>query len=440
MKNNTYQLKPTLNNISGTVSYSTSNSSVATVSSDGIITAKKAGTATITARASGYSATCTVTVVINPTSITPNKTTITLEEGKSEQITLTYTPTNTTEKKITWSSSNSNIASVDNNGKIIAVKTGTATITATTKNGKKATIAVTIKEKEILPTKVELNPTSGTLAIGENTKLTPIISPENVTNKVVTWESSDKAIATVDSNGKVIAKKVGTTTITVKTSNNKTATYKLTVIAKPVEVTGIELTETNKEVEVGEQFTLVANIQPTNATNKTITWESSNKAIATVSNGKVTALKDGTVTITATTYNGKKSSCNVVIKKAPQKVSYTTHVQSYGWQSYVSNGKMAGTEGEAKRLEGIKIKLENQEYAGNVLYRTHIQKIGWEKDFKKNYSKNEIEEINMRNLFYKTKIKNIFDSNSSSYNKSYSNNHIITKKQKKIRRRNCQSL
>ncbi len=74
----------------------------------------------------------------------------------------------------------------------------------------------------------------------------------------------------------------------------------------------------------------------------------------------------------------------VVIKKLPMKISYTTHVQDYGWQNYVSDGVMAGTQGESKRLEGIKIRLDNQDYVGNIEYKTHIQDYGWEKNYSKN--------------------------------------------------------
>ena len=97
---------------------------------------------------------------------------------------------------------------------------------------------------------------------------------------------------------------------------------------------------------------------------------------------------EGDYIFTATEINGTKSyemklHAKLVVKGHPI-ISYTTHVQTYGWQNYVKNGQMAGTTGEKKRLEGIKIKLENQDYAGNIEYRTHIQKIGWEDTYKKN--------------------------------------------------------
>ena len=83
-------------------------------------------------------------------------------------------------------------------------------------------------------------------------------------------------------------------------------------------------------------------------------------------------------------FRNKDGSKTPEAKERKTKVTYTTHVEYIGWQDYVSNGKMAGTSGMSLRLEGIKIKLDDQEYKGNILYRTHIQNIGWEKDFKKN--------------------------------------------------------
>ena len=147
----------------------------------------------------------------------------------------------------------------------------------------------------------------------------------------------------------------------------------------------ITLNQKKIDMEEEEKYQLNATIEPIDATDKTITWQSSNKKIATVDKtGMVTAIKEGTAKIVATTSNGKKAICQVIVKKKSLKIKYTTHVQTYGWQDYVSNGEMAGTSGEYKRLEGIKIKLENAPYEGNVLYRTHIQTYGWEKSFKKN--------------------------------------------------------
>ena len=149
--------------------------------------------------------------------------------------------------------------------------------------------------------------------------------------------------------------------------------------------TSITLNQKQLTMEVGDEQELLATIEPNDATNKEVTWTTSNKNIVTVDkNGKIKGIKEGTAKITAKTVNGKETTCQVTVTKSTVKVSYKTHVQTYGWQDYVENGKMSGTEGEAKRLEGIKIKLKKQDYSGNILYRTHIQTYGWEKEFKKN--------------------------------------------------------
>ena len=136
----------------------------------------------------------------------------------------------------------------------------------------------------------------------------------------------------------------------------------------------------------GQSVTLKATVLPANASNKKVTWKSNNTKLATVSSsGKVTTTgsANGTVKITATTADGKKTaSCTITVKKP--KVSYRTHVQTYGWQGYASDGAMSGTQGQSKRLEGINIKISNLPYSGGISYRTHIQTYGWESGWKSN--------------------------------------------------------
>ena len=146
----------------------------------------------------------------------------------------------------------------------------------------------------------------------------------------------------------------------------------------------ITLNKNNLSLEVGDEATLSATILPTDASNKTIIWTSNNETNVTVNeNGKISAIHEGIATITATTVNGKTASCDVNVLSPIPGITYQTHVQSYGWQDFVKNGEMSGTSGEAKRLEGIKIKLKNQPYDGEIEYRTHVQSYGWQ-DFVKN--------------------------------------------------------
>ena len=161
---------------------------------------------------------------------------------------------------------------------------------------------------------VSLNVTSVELTEGDQTTLTATINPSNATNKNVTWTSSDNNVATV-ANGKVTAVKAGTATITVKTEDgNKTATCTVTVTAQTYPVESVTLDKTSVELTEGDEVTLTATVNPANATNKNVTWTSSDNAVATVANGKVTAVKAGTATITVTTEDGNKTAtCTVTV-------------------------------------------------------------------------------------------------------------------------------
>jgi uncharacterized protein YjdB len=175
------------------------------------------------------------------------------------------------------------------------------------------------KEKET-PISVEgitLSETNTTLAVGDTLILTASVLPENATNKIVTWTSSNTSVATIDNDGMVIAKTEGTATITVSTQDGlKRATCTLAVV---VPVTSVTLSTTDTTLLVGRAITLSATILPNNATNKTITWTSSDTTIATVTNGVVrgVAILGGKVTITATAQNGKTATCEVTVRAIP---------------------------------------------------------------------------------------------------------------------------
>ena len=187
--------------------------------------------------------------------------------------------------------------------------------------------------------KVSLNKSATTLTEGESETLTATITPSNATgDKTVKWSSSNEAVAAVDSNGKVTAKKAGTAVITATSSNGKTAGCTVTVKQKEIAITGIGLNKSTTSLTEGESETLTATIAPSNATgDKTVKWSSSNEAVAAVdSNGKVTAKKAGTAVITATSSNGKTAGCTVTVK---QKDTYTGLRDVNGTLTYFTNGQ-----------------------------------------------------------------------------------------------------
>ena len=195
-------------------------------------------------------------------------------------------------------------ASLNTNGKL-TVDGGTLTQNGTVTGG------VTYKV-----TGVSLDKTSLNLNPGKEGTLTATITPSNATNQNVTWESSDTKVATVD-NGLVTAVAEGTATITVTTADGgKTATCEVTV-TQPAKtpVTSVTLDKTSLTLDVGGSDTLAVTVKPDNATNKAVTWSTSNKNVATVNNGVVTAVGAGTATITAAASDGsgKTATCEVTV-------------------------------------------------------------------------------------------------------------------------------
>ena len=299
-----------------TVTWKSSNTKVATVTSKGVVKAVAAGTATITATSADGNASvhCKVTVTQPPTAVNLSATSVKVGVGKITTLTATVKPDNASNKEVTWKSADTKIATVSDKGVVKGVKAGTVKITATTMDGKiSSTCTVTVYTAV---TSVKLNKTSLTLKYGNTTTITPTISPSNATYKTVKWSSSDNDVVTVDANGKIKAVGVGYAVVTATTTQgSKTATCQINVV-KPV--TGVKLDKTSMRVEVGDKFTLKATISPGDASNKTVSWKTADKNVATVSStGVVTARKLGKTTITVTTADGSYTAkCTVeVVKK-----------------------------------------------------------------------------------------------------------------------------
>lgn len=293
--------------------------------------------------------TTTTTTTVPPTASTTKKdtpdikfeeTTFRIKVGQTQKMEFYVDNEEYTPKDIVWESSNSNIATVKD-GKITGVKEGTCQITVTIDGaktvcniiveGKNATTTSTTKKPTtttkkttttIVPSSVSLNKSSATLKVGDTLTLTASISPSNASNQRITWTSSNTAVATVSS-GKVTAKGSGSAIITAKTSNNKTATCKITVNAKTIAPSAISLSSSTITLYAGENAVLSATISPTNATDKTITWSTSNSKVATVSGGKIVAKAAGTATITAKTSNGKTATCKVTVKDKVVPLQWT---------------------------------------------------------------------------------------------------------------------
>ena len=293
------------------VTWKSENESVATVDENGVVTAVAGGKTKVIATAKAnnkITAVCEVKVPIHTESIALNKTEITdLLKGKTEKLEVSFIPSNTEDsREVKWTSNAADIAAVDANGTVKALKEGTATITATTADGKHtASCTVTVKEIHLTDVKLDEMKNPSELFKGEKHQIKIGLNPIDTTDNVIyTFASSDEKVVSVDKNGMVTALKNGkaTITITVKTTNTdfeKTLTYDITVEEIPLE--SIEIKGDVTSLEEGKTTKLNVVFNPTNTTDdKTVVWSSSDTKVATVdANGVVKAVKAGNVKITA---------------------------------------------------------------------------------------------------------------------------------------------
>jgi len=364
----TKQLNYTLTpfDASSDITWTTSSSSVATVSSSGYVTAKGVGSARITVTTSnGLSSTCEVTVYKPvPSSIKLSKTVLKIPVGSSEKLTCSVSPSNAI-YTTAWSSDNTAVATVNNSGTITAVAPGTAYVTVLTDNGYSDRCMVQVPP---LPESIAL-PANIKIGLGKTYQLACNVYPTDAMSSY-TWSSSDAMIASVNSNGIVTARGVGTTVITVRSTNGLVANCNVTVpetqytlvvwttdgeskefpFAEKPQVTihdkvftvssqlttmefeandilritleeqlgiasSIKVAPSTLLLTVGDSQSLSYVVEPSNAAY-TVTWGSSDPSVATVdAQGVVRALADGTAVITATTDNGLSATCTVTVRR-----------------------------------------------------------------------------------------------------------------------------
>ena len=305
------------------LTFKTSNKKIVTVNATtGAIKGVKMGSATITVTThNALVAKVKVTVRKKPSKVTLTATHKTMGVGEDMQLTAKANA-NAASRKLTYSTSKDTVVDVDSNGHVYAgTTTGTATITVKTYNGKKGTIKLTVVPE---PTGVSLAPL--TMGLNESYTIVPKFSPEG-SGGGVTYSIDDENIATINrSTGAIKAKAKGSTTVRVETYNHLKASCTLTVMKEP---TGISLQDGNFTLGVGDKRQLQPLLKGTDQASAGITYKSSNTKYVKVNatTGVVTAVKVGKATITATTYNKKKTSITVTVKAATKSISFaeSTH-------------------------------------------------------------------------------------------------------------------
>lgn len=298
-----------------TVAWSSDNSAVASVS-NGKVTANKPGTAVIKVVTNDLSkeAACTVTVKRHAESVELSQKEIKLYLGENRSLTATVLPSDASDKNVTWSSSNPNVATVSTAGNVVSKSVGTTVITVKTADGgHQASCHVTVLEPVVYATSLTITPQALNMNIGESASLTLQMLPSNANEKLV-WESDNESVARVV-NGDITAVGVGVAKIMVKGKNVTSNEVTVTVIDK-FAVTGVKLNESEKSLQVGDSFTLTATVLPEDARDKTVTWSSDKESVATVKDGVVTAVSPGTAIIKVTAGAGAFSAtCSVTVEE-----------------------------------------------------------------------------------------------------------------------------
>ncbi len=354
--------KPTECFVNENITWATSDEKLATVDSEGNVTAIGRGTVTITAiTSSGIVDSCTITVLSPIKGITINEKDVILIAGKNKQLTVSINPETTTDDRtIIWTSSDETVAKVDVNGNVTAISRGTAIVTATSVNGKTSTTEITVIDPKVLTLEVEKTVYDLTIDSDEFTITPEITTQDNPTYEVV-WTSSNENVVTVK-DGKVTVVGTGSATITVTALDKK---VEITVnVTSPIK--GITINEKDVTLIVGKNKQLTVSINPETTTDdRTIIWTSSDETVAKVDvNGNVTAIGRGTAIVTATSVNGKTTTIEITVEE-PKEISDATSTavenQEYTGKEIIPN--ITVSYGETTLVEGIDYLVE---YKNNI--------------------------------------------------------------------------
>ena len=274
------------------VTWTSSDPSVATVDENGLVKYVKPGYCTIVCKTTdgAYIATCNFIISIPVEQIKLDYTDEIMSIGSTLRITAEVLPVTATNRTVVWESSNTNVCIVDSNGLVEAVGTGSCTILCKSLDGNYTAMCNIYVKQPV--TQVILNTTDITVRQGQVFWLNATCLPENADNKIISWESRDESVCTVESDGKVTAVGAGTTSIIATNVDTGLTAYCVVTVTQPV--TGISLNSDYQELWVGAKYAIIPVVEPYDAENKNVTYLSSDPSVATVDEkGNVTAVKAG---------------------------------------------------------------------------------------------------------------------------------------------------
>lgn len=315
-------------NVNTNLTWKSTNEQIVSVAADGTLTAVDEGMAMITCIAEDIGVSGAISCIIHvtqqdviPTDMTLDPSEGTVYIGSTIQINAVFTPNTATDQTVKWESVDPSIATVDDTGLVTGVAEGTVTITAQYTNTTDANnpiswvrySKITVEKAPVAVTGVTVDPTAMDVYIGQTGQVNAIVAPEDATDKSVTFQSSDTAVATVDATGLVTGVATGSAAIVCRTNDGG---YLATCQVNVTQGIYLGLQPPSREIAIGKSFTIQKIVSPENA-DQTAVWETSNKNIATVSEkGVVTGVAKGTVTITCTlTKYNTRAVCQVTVNK-----------------------------------------------------------------------------------------------------------------------------
>lgn len=282
------------------VLWSSSDHEIIAVSSHGLLTAVKPGTATITASLPSIEKKYTVTVnEVRAKSFSISNKIEEIEVNRRATLSPLFEPNNTTYKEINWSTSNDEVASISSTGTIKALKVGNTIITGTTLNG--ITNSFELRVFEILPTSIETTFENLSFLVGDDQKLDAEVIPFNATYNEIEWSVKDTSIATIDKNNKIVAIGVGESTVILKC---KDVIKEIPLQVNPIEVLEVNITHNDvpyavsNAIRIGTKFTPNIRISPENATYKTYELISNNPKVLEVDGDSVKVVGWGSAVLT----------------------------------------------------------------------------------------------------------------------------------------------
>lgn len=318
------------------VKWSSGNSEVLTIDEKtGLATAVEAGTVEVTVTTVDGEKTDKCTVIVDPKVYHVESVSITsapegnkMLAGDSFKFEAAVKPDNASDKTVIWTSSDDSVLDIDEEGNAVAIKEGKVTVTATSKDGgKTAACEITVERVAVTGVEITAAPQDNKLVEGSEFKFEAEVAPDNASVRDVQWTSSDTTVIAINAEGNAKALKAGKSTVTVKTVDGGfTAEREITVSAKVVSVESVAIKAVPEGLllYVGDEFAFEAVITPENATDKNVSWSSSDPEVLKVAaDGKAVALKTGKAKITVTTADGKKTAVTEEITVEPQIVPVT---------------------------------------------------------------------------------------------------------------------